>query len=232
MIYAARTSTHLGIVEAAQARTAAAVLGLIQRGMSRERAHAKIGGRWGDIQPPPPPAPIAPPIAHPAIRTVYAVPAIPYDVHVVAWQAETARRASRQRVGIVDTILQPPAAAIIGIVSEAMAVAIGSMIGASQARRHTDPRKIAVALCRKWTAQSEPGLGRIFNRDASSIHSAANDIARAVKEDGRVAAAFARCDAIVRARFPKAAFRSTWGSAEAGRARLARTRAQAKGAWS
>ena len=233
MILSARIiGDTLGIASAAQQRQADAILQLIRQGMSRERAHAKISGRWGDLKPDAPPEPVTPSAPHPAIRTLYAIPAAPYEAHLTPWLAEVERRASRQRIGIVDTILQPTVAAIIGIVSEIMAVSVGNMVGFSHAKRHSTPRRIAVALCRKWTAQSEPALGRMFNRDASSIHTATNDIARAVEEGGHIAADFARCDAVVRARYPKAAFRPVWGDAEAGRKRLARTRAQSKGVYS
>ena len=235
MILSARIiGDTLGIAAAAQQRQADAVLQLIRQGMSRERAHAKISGRWGDIRPPAPEAVTtpAPPATHPAIRTMYAIDVKPYDHHVHAWRAEAERRASRQRIGIVDTILQPSVAAIIGIVSETMRVSVGNMVGFSHAKRHTTPRKIAIALCRKWTARSFPQLAETFNRDHSSMHAHTNETARAVEEGGHMAADFARCDAVVRARYPKAAFRPVWGDAEAGRKRLARTRAQSKGVYS
>jgi hypothetical protein len=222
----------LGIASAAQQLVADMKAGYISRGVTPERAAVLLSKQFGRFVYVAPAEPVTPSVPHPAIRTMYAIDAKPYDHHVYAWRAEVERRASRQRIGIVDTILQPTAAAIIGIVSETRGVSVGNMVGFSRAKRHSTPRRIAVALCRKWTTQSEPALGRLFNRDASSIHTAANDIARAVEEGGHMAADFARCDAVVRARYPKAAFRPVWGDAEAGRKRLARTRAQSKGVYS
>lgn len=97
MIYASRHVDRLGIVEAAQARAAAAVAGLVARGMAPERAVAKTTGQWGGARPPAP-VPVktlveALPVAHSAIRTVYAMPVPIPDyfgpapvAHVLAWR--------------------------------------------------------------------------------------------------------------------------------------------------
>ena len=224
MILAARIiADNLGIASAAQQRQADAVLQLIRQGMSRERAHAKISGRWGDLLPSTEPKPAA----------VYIGPQP--AAHVFAWGAYQAQLAAqtRQKLSPPDTILQPTISAVVGIVSEVLHVPVAAIFGYRRSQAISVPRHVSAAMCRRWTSASTSQIGRTFNRDHATIIWACDALAMDIAA-GQPASidAFERCDAAIRARYPKAAHREVWGNPDAARVKARRMKSYGKGAYS
>lgn len=50
------------------------------------------------------------------------------------------------------------------------------------------PRQVAMYLARELTLQSLPSIGRLFNRDHTTVHHACHAIARRIEEQPRIAA--------------------------------------------
>lgn len=214
MILAARLiNDTLGIASAAQQRQSDAVIQLIRQGMSRERAHAKISGRWGDLMPAteakPEPVHIGPPPI----------------AHVYAWHAYQAQQAAqaRQKLSPPDTILQPTISAVVGIVSEVMQVPVAALYGYRRSADVTLARHAAAAMCRRWTACSLSQIGRTFSRDHATIIWACDALAMDMAAGQQPSIdAFNRCDAAIRSRYPKAAHREKWGNPDAARVKARR----------
>lgn len=211
MIFASRHAEPLGIVETAQARTAAAVAGLVARGMDPERAIAKTTGKWG-------PACVVTAPASTAVWHGWH----PFEAHVHVWMAWREQEAARCRARLAAHAPAPRGRDVVALVAATLGADLAIMLSFTRWKVHVGSRHVAMAMCRKWTGASFEAIGEAFARDHTVIIHACNRMAATT--DPSALAQLAAADKAIRARWPSRVPMPVWGNAATARAKIQRAR--------
>ncbi len=88
----------------------------------------------------------------------------------------------------IETPARPSVDALVGLVCETFGVQLKDIRGRRRVARYSEPRKVAMYLCRQYNGASYPELGHFFDRDHTTVLSAFNAISRDLRNNTALAA--------------------------------------------